>query len=383
MSANYVNIAGGTTYTLTLSAENITQQKNQFRLICQTADGAITIVLPKVSAFGAGVDAKIFIDDTDGMAATNNITVMVDPTDTIANSSSFIMSQDGEKVAIFISSKTEFGVLSNGGTVGGLADGATLLSIGDKEYPLISNPSENIIANGIEKVYSNLVYSNGNNNLKIISFPDLIEMYGTIYIGDDESGVLESLSFEQLTRVDGLFISSNLFLTSLSFPELLTLLPNGDYNEITNNPILETITFPKLNTITGEGSLYIAFNEALTSVSYPLLVDTESGFFQVSDSPALISVSIPNLILGNGILIRDNPLLESVSLNEAIEIDSIILTSNALTEASVDNILATLDEAGVLNGQLDINGGTNATPSAAGLVSKASLEGKGWTVINN
>jgi hypothetical protein len=55
----------------------------------------------------------------------------------------------------------------------------------------------------------------------------------------------------------------------------------------------------------------------------------------------------------------------------------------ALTEASVDNILVSLDEAGQEDGTVSIDGGTNAPPGTAGLAAKASLEAKGWTVTVN
>ncbi len=55
----------------------------------------------------------------------------------------------------------------------------------------------------------------------------------------------------------------------------------------------------------------------------------------------------------------------------------------ALTEQSVDNILVSLDEAGQEDGTVGIDGGTNAPPGTAGLAAKASLEGKGWTVLTN
>lgn len=49
----------------------------------------------------------------------------------------------------------------------------------------------------------------------------------------------------------------------------------------------------------------------------------------------------------------------------------------------IDQILADLDTAGGSNGDVTLQGGTNAIPSAAGLTSKSNLEGKGWTVTVN
>jgi len=55
----------------------------------------------------------------------------------------------------------------------------------------------------------------------------------------------------------------------------------------------------------------------------------------------------------------------------------------ALTESAVDAILAALVTAGVVNCDINLSGGTNAPPSASGLVSKAALELEGCTVTVN
>lgn len=57
-------------------------------------------------------------------------------------------------------------------------------------------------------------------------------------------------------------------------------------------------------------------------------------------------------------------------------------SGNALTQAAVDALLAAAVAGGASGGTLALEGGTNATPSAAGLASKATLVGRGWTVTN-
>lgn len=49
----------------------------------------------------------------------------------------------------------------------------------------------------------------------------------------------------------------------------------------------------------------------------------------------------------------------------------------------VDGVLSDLENAGNTDGTVDLSGGTNAPPSAAGLASKAILESRGWTVTVN
>jgi len=55
----------------------------------------------------------------------------------------------------------------------------------------------------------------------------------------------------------------------------------------------------------------------------------------------------------------------------------------ALALESVDNILATFVANGLSSGTLNLSGGTNAIPDAAGLANKAILVGRGWTVTVN
>ena len=55
----------------------------------------------------------------------------------------------------------------------------------------------------------------------------------------------------------------------------------------------------------------------------------------------------------------------------------------ALNQVSVDNILVSINAAGLSNGTLDINGGTSAAPSAVGIVAKNALIARGWTVTTN
>ena len=54
-----------------------------------------------------------------------------------------------------------------------------------------------------------------------------------------------------------------------------------------------------------------------------------------------------------------------------------------LSQASVDNILVSINAAGRSNGTLNINGGTSAAPSATGAAAKSALQARGWTVATN
>jgi hypothetical protein len=52
----------------------------------------------------------------------------------------------------------------------------------------------------------------------------------------------------------------------------------------------------------------------------------------------------------------------------------------ALTEQSVDNILISIESNGTSDGRIDITGGTNQAPGAAGRSAQIALQARGWTV---
>jgi len=56
---------------------------------------------------------------------------------------------------------------------------------------------------------------------------------------------------------------------------------------------------------------------------------------------------------------------------------------NQLTQEAVDLILSDFVDAGASGGTLSLNGTGNATPSAAGLTDKATLQSRGWGVYTN
>ncbi len=343
MSANYVDIAGGTTYTLRVNPATLTFQNNQFRLVCKTAGGAITINLPAISAFGNGIDTKIFIEDADENSSVNNITVVCNVANTIANAPSYIINEDGKKVEVYISSFTEFGVLGQG--VGGGAGQDTLLGVGAYgEYPIANSPSQVLSASGISKVYAILQLMTNPvvllpSTLQSIAFPDLTELIGGIDFEDDGTALLETLSFPQLVtnRISTVTISGFSLLNSINFSSIETLLfqePSGSFT-ITENDVLTSFSMPSLTDIestdplTGTSVLVVSDCPLLESVSYPNLVNldkSQTGVVAFSNLPLCSSISLPNLTrgffgaVGTGVVALDSiGLVTSLSLPEALE----------------------------------------------------------------
>jgi Leucine-rich repeat (LRR) protein len=68
------------------------------------------------------------------------------------------------------------------------------------------------------------------------------------------------------------------------------------------------------------------------------------------------------------------------NLNQCLEFES---SGTSLSEENVDLILDALDSSGITTGRCYLDGGSNASPSIAGLAIVTSLESKSWDVTVN
>jgi hypothetical protein len=197
-----------------------------------------------------------------------------------------------------------------------------------------------------------------------------------------QNPLLTNFSFPALVTADSVKFFDNSILTQALFPALTTV--GYDDVWVKDNPSLVVQNFPVLMTI--GGSYEVSNNLLLTTLTQPMLAMV-SDFVLIDTNPQLSSVNISALLSSpNGVTINNNASLTTITIGVALNVTIGGLydfSDNALTQASVDDILAKLDSGGLSGRLLTLFGGTNATPSAAGLVSKANLIGKGWTVTTN
>ncbi len=403
MSANYVNIAGGTTYTLVVDPASLTLQNNQFRLICKTGDGAITINLPAISEFGNGIDSKIFIEDADDMSSTNNITVVCDPSNTIANGANVIINENGKKIEIYISSHTEFGVISgDSGGVQGSSTPVYLASAPNSVYDILKQ----IVDEGTGRIY---------------------QLDGG-FDGAEVTPIVELISYLELTEIvsESFDIKNFPLLTTINFPKLAVWSPMylASENEISNNPLLTSIYVPKLKvaqtlvfyeldalleinlpsltdsclfsvvlcpqitTLTlpllknSVGAIFVETNDLLQTINIPV-VESIAEIISIRENAVLTSIGIPSLSAINNIYIILNPLLTTITVSESLACDYVDVTDNALTAQTQTDLLAALIAGALPNGTFVSSGGTSAPLNAQGLIYKSTLESNGWTITTN
>jgi len=268
---------------------------------------------------------------------------------------------------------------AGGGGDDAFASSLALIDAATTTNYVVSNPPETtidfsmlLVVNGtITATYSNATTVNLSNLQSVgidfmLNFPvatglamdSLTNVIGQFGL---QLNIGTSFSAANLANVGGFFPYFG-GLTSLSLPALATSTANlgGIF------PSLTTLSLPALVSITGNfGGNY----PSLTSISLPAITTI------TTDISPTISTSLTSFSLNAGLLLVGG---------------DVILSGSGLDQASVDGVLVSL---AALNGAggttsydghtVDLSGGTAATPSATGLAAKATLVGRGNTVITN
>lgn len=119
----------------------------------------------------------------------------------------------------------------------------------------------------------------------------------------------------------------------------------------------------------------------LANISFASLASVTSSIF--IDGAAISTLSFPQLVSTGNFIMR-HMTLDTIDLPLWFPANgtTIEFVDCGLTEAMVDARLANaVASAGFVSGALDLSGASNAAPSAAGLLDKATLEGRGVVVI--
>ena len=94
------------------------------------------------------------------------------------------------------------------------------------------------------------------------------------------------------------------------------------------------------------------------------------------------SIDLSNLPALEGFDLGGNTGITSVTISSSQPLGDgweILLNNCALTQTAVDDILVALAANSINNGYVDLSGGTNAAPGAAGLAALTTLTGKSWS----
>ena len=247
-------------------------------------------------------------------------------------------------------------------------------------------------------------------SLTTLSLPALAYVGGSFMPNTMAS--LTTLSLPALAYVGNSFVPSSMAsLTTLSLPALAYVgsggfAPSAMASLTTlSAPVLAYVegsfgpnALAALTTLSVPALAYVGINfnpstmASLTTLSAPALAYVGSNF-NPSTMASLTTVSLPVIVtVGGGITINSGTsALTSFTLGSTLKSvgGNVVISSAALTQSSVDGILASLAALNGTSGTTAYSSktvtltGTSATPSAAGLVSKAILVARGCSVTTN
>lgn len=191
----------------------------------------------------------------------------------------------------------------------------------------------------------------------------------------------------QVVSITGLQNLVNLDYFNADFNALQTVnlsnLPNLTYVDVSDCDIPGT-NISSLTSINLSGSPIIELRLDDSDFSAGITVNTLPYLNWLDlDQCNLPSLDVSGL---NNLFYLDawgNENMTTINITGCSSLADLALDGCALTQQSVDHVLDELDDQGNANGYLWIDGGTNAYPSAAGMVSLANLEGKGWDIYYN
>lgn len=260
--------------------------------------------------------------------------------------------------------------------------------------------AENITFTNVQ--YLSEMNFNGGTVVKTISFPQLIRAAGGMSgILINNSTALTSATFPNLVEMSSFGFDNTTSLTTLSFPSLVKF--TSDYSGIqlwgpSNITVLDSSVFPVLTNI------YLSvYTSGLTAINLPSVtkVNGLNIQYQNNNGPSVLTtIAFPNAVtILNNFNFQSHSQLTNVTIGTVGTVKdygNFYSTPNLnfslcnLTQASVDNILtvmASLDGTNGTtaknNGYMYLEGGSNATPSQAGLDAKAVLLNRGWTISHN
>ena len=192
-----------------------------------------------------------------------------------------------------------------------------------------------------------------------------------------------------ITSIRGLQNLNNLELFSADFHSLQTVNLSGLTNlltvDISDNLTLDgsskSLTSVNLSGCTALQQLRLDDSDFSAGIpNFTGLVNLDTLDMDQCDITGSIDLSMLSSL--NYLDLNGNTDLTSVTIPVS-NLDSVYIYDTALTEAAVNDILQRLDNNGITGGNVELDGGTSAAPTGAGITAKDNLIAKFWSVSTN
>jgi hypothetical protein len=209
---------------------------------------------------------------------------------------------------------------------------------------------------GVSYILFNLEYSDSNFTI-------------TIDWGDGTVETIQPLSIESSITLSHIYTSEGPFTGKVCISN--PLLIDSGMNIITASNVSNLQILKNLETLFNYSTITELNVSRLNSLVTLISTKTYLTTVNMSNCPNLTTVDL------------SYNFITSVNMYNSPNIDDLNLFENSLTQSSVDYILQTFVNNGLINGDVYLDGGTSASPSAGGLVNKGILESRGWNVDVN
>lgn len=261
----------------------------------------------------------------------------------------------------------------------------TVLDSFEIEYGTYSTVEPTLNFPMLTSVGGQMKISLGSTVTQMVTFPELnnvsmIQMFGHVKGG---------YSCPKLVTVGELngFIAQERTFETFNFPLLTTVTVRLGLADVT---LPLTQSFPSMITMHKMNLLRI---KVMKTLDFPLLQELHSGNeCSLSSCPSIETLNFPNIVKISAIGIVNNPSLKTITLGNNLRnvLGNVQMHNNALLQSTVDHILERLASLDGTNGTtlfqnrtVSLQGGTNATPSATGLLSRDILIARNCTVTVN
>ena len=211
------------------------------------------------------------------------------------------------------------------------------------------------------------------------SFPLLATVTNQILI---DGSTITTLSLPSLSSYPTSGITADATLLTLNLPACVDDGAGQLDTDVGNMTGLVTLNLAALTTVTADVTLSASPNLASLNLNSLVTVPGGCNF----ETTSLTTISLPALVTVTAGLSANGTPVVTFSAPNWLPTDgsSSTFIGCALDVTSVDHILARhVANPAYVSGTVDLSGGTNATPSAQGLIDAGILTGRGVTVITN
>jgi hypothetical protein len=318
------------------------------------------------------------IVDPAGNAASFSDAAATVPADPLTGTETLSIEQDGQRVSATTQEIADLAAAPAAVPIditlgGGYAAPHFIAQSGDVYIDGVATPVDNIAWNFALNFTSYADQTPGS-DLTSVLIENMQASYGDLDIIGFPN--LLTISIPDLIYADEPDFNGNSLLTSVSLPALVS----SKYLNLGGNPLLETVTLTLLERVRSQLTIGAG---ALLTANLPALVSLGSDC--TFTGAALIGVTLPALVICGGNFSITGDAIATVTLTslKAVGGDFTVASTTPLAEALTDDLLALLVSLDGTNGTILYENHTvdlAGIPSAAGLLDKATLEGRGCTV---